>query len=81
MLIYYSFHIGHAGVTDFKIVLVENFAVPVCRRKMLANQFQKVFYHVCGLVHTEGGVKPNFISESFPLLCGKILDGGERVNC
>ena len=56
MLIYYSFHIGHAGVTDFKVVYVENFVVPVYRRKMLANQFQKVFSYVCGHVHIEGGL-------------------------
>ena len=72
MLIDYSFHIGHAGVTDFKVVFIENFVVPMCRRKMLANQFQKFFSNVCGHVHTERGVKPNYISGSFSLLCRRI---------
>ena len=38
------------------VVFVENIVVPMCWRKMLVNQFQKVFSYVCGHVHTEGGV-------------------------
>ena len=40
------FYIGHAAVTDFKVGFVENFVLPMCKRKMHVNQFHNVFSYV-----------------------------------
>ena len=53
-----------AAITNFHVVFVENFAVPVIFREMFTDEVQKLSADVCLYIHAEGWIKPNYVSLS-----------------
>ena len=53
-----------AAITNFYVVFVENFAVPVIFRDMFTDEVQKLSADVCLYIHAEGRIEPNYVSLS-----------------
>ena len=53
-----------AAITNFHVVFVENFSVPVIFRKMFTDEVQKLSGDVCLYVHAVGRTRPNYVSLS-----------------
>ena len=53
-----------AAITNFYVVFVENFSVPVIFREMFTDEVQKLSADVCLYIHAEGRIKPNYVSLS-----------------
>ena len=72
MLLNYGLQVVCAAITDFYVVFVEDFVVPVIFRKMFADEVQELSADVCLYVHAVGRIKPNYVSLSVlaAVLCG-----------
>ena len=64
MLLNYGLQVVCAAITDFYVVFVEDFVVPVIFRKMFADEVQELSADVCLYVHAVGRIKPNYVSLS-----------------
>ena len=72
MLLNYGLQVVCAAITDFYVVFVEDFVVPVIFRKMFADEVQELSADVCLYVHAVGRIKPDDVSLSVlaAVLCG-----------
>ena len=57
MLLNYGLQVVCAAITDFYVVFVEDFVVPVIFRKMFADEVQELSADVCLYVHAVGRIK------------------------
>ena len=70
-----GFYIGHATVTNFNVVLVENFMELVLIWKVLLDEMEEEFTDICGQAGVVRRVEPNNISFPFLVLgvcCGSV---------
>ena len=69
-------YIGHADITNFYVISVEDLSELVARWKTAVHQLEKAFANVSGDVGAVRGRKPNNVSSPFPLTivigCGKV---------
>ena len=69
-------YIGHAAITKFNVVSVEDLSELVARWKTAVHQLEEAFANVSGDVGAVRGIKPNNVSFPFPLMivleCGRV---------